>query len=53
MPGYYNYHLVCPPAALDLAKVDAFRRWIEEEAREATAGPSKPPPVMAREDRTL
>lgn len=32
VPGPYNYHLVCPPEALDLPKVAAFRHWIEAEA---------------------
>lgn len=33
VPGPYNYHLVCPPEALGLPKVELFRRWIEKEAR--------------------
>jgi len=28
VPGVYSYHFVCPPAALELPKVQAFRTWI-------------------------
>jgi LysR family transcriptional regulator, glycine cleavage system transcriptional activator len=37
LPGTYNYHLVYPPEALDRPKVESFRRWIEEEARQSSA----------------
>ena len=42
VPGPYNYHLACPPEALDLPKVEAFRRWIEGEARRSVNAPAKP-----------
>lgn len=32
VPSPFDYYLVCPPAALDLPKVQAFWRWLEEEA---------------------
>jgi LysR family glycine cleavage system transcriptional activator len=35
--GPYNYYLVCPPAALELRKVDLFRRWIQEAARQTAS----------------
>jgi len=28
VPSPYNYYLVCPPAAAELPKVQAFARWI-------------------------
>lgn len=37
VPGLYGYHLVCPPSALELPKVEAFRSWIR-----ALVGPPKP-----------
>ena len=34
VPGHYDYHLVCPPAALDLPKVAAFLAWIRQAVAE-------------------
>jgi LysR family glycine cleavage system transcriptional activator len=36
VPGAYNYHLVCPPENLALAKVGIFRSWIEQQALACT-----------------
>src|SRR4051812_14711581 len=40
--GPYNYHLACLPEELDLPKVEAFRRWIEGEARRSVGAPTQP-----------
>ncbi|HEX2555687.1 MAG TPA: transcriptional regulator GcvA [Microvirga sp.] len=32
VPSPYSYYLVCPPAAAELPKVQAFWRWIKEAA---------------------
>lgn len=34
VPGHYNYHLVCPPPALDLPKVEIFLAWIRQVVAE-------------------
>jgi LysR family glycine cleavage system transcriptional activator len=41
VPGPYNYYFVCLPDALGLPKVEAFRRWIEEESGKSPAAPGR------------
>ena len=38
VPSPYSYYLVCPPAAAELPKVQAFGRWIKEAAGTHRAG---------------
>lgn len=38
VPGAYDYHLVCPPASLELAKVASFVAWIRAVIAEKRPG---------------
>ncbi len=49
--GAYNYHLVCPTEALERPKVDAFRRWIEEEIRSSERAPAAGRPARIARGR--
>lgn len=44
---FRSYYFICPPALLRLDKVEAFRRWILELARQFPA-PCEPAPAAAR-----